>query len=513
MKVYNTISVHLDGKFHIPGDSVQAGFNDMQLYPSKTQVSEMLQCAKQVGRRNGTSFLTFGEFCIYVREMQRTKTIRKLPTQRANNKNAISNCEVFLGGSCNPTTWRTDTAIPELKKHGITYYNPQVSMWAPELVAKEHDAKQKASLLLYVVDSQTRSVAGMIEVSYLVAAGRCVVLVTHPYREGQSIMDEPITNQEYEDLVSGQTSLLALVKSQGIKVHNNLTTALQCTTHILRNATINNGMSAEEQITHKLRTLKDAFDSVDADGNGEISLGNVINAYYRLTNRMIDVSQLLSYLGVGQCDDSARTRISFEQFCALVAEFSADGCESFASSDGWFGNQRRRNQAGNTNGRIKAEQQHHNQWLAQVYLGGSCETRNGWRESVIPLLKKHGVTYYNPAIREFDGISNLNESAVLHRKKNMDKSKVLLFNITEDTRSLTTMILAAHYIGLDRNVVLCVQQLPIDGLEIKGEALSKQAIKDYNRGRVYLSDLAKRKQVPVFEDINEAIKCAIDRSR
>lgn len=35
-----------------------------------------------------------------------------------------SKCDVFLGGSCNPTTWRTDTAIPELQKHGITFYNP-----------------------------------------------------------------------------------------------------------------------------------------------------------------------------------------------------------------------------------------------------------------------------------------------------------------------------------------------------------------------------------------------------
>lgn len=41
-----------------------------------------------------------------------------------------SNCEVFLGGSCNPTTWRTDTAIPELKKHGITFYNPVSSITA-----------------------------------------------------------------------------------------------------------------------------------------------------------------------------------------------------------------------------------------------------------------------------------------------------------------------------------------------------------------------------------------------
>lgn len=32
--------------------------------------------------------------------------------------------EVFLGGSCNPTTWRSDIAIPTLQNLGITYYNP-----------------------------------------------------------------------------------------------------------------------------------------------------------------------------------------------------------------------------------------------------------------------------------------------------------------------------------------------------------------------------------------------------
>ena len=32
--------------------------------------------------------------------------------------------QVFLGGSCNPTTWRQDEAIPVLKSLGITYFNP-----------------------------------------------------------------------------------------------------------------------------------------------------------------------------------------------------------------------------------------------------------------------------------------------------------------------------------------------------------------------------------------------------
>ena len=31
---------------------------------------------------------------------------------------------VFLGGSCNPTSWRAEIAIPFLKEQGITFYNP-----------------------------------------------------------------------------------------------------------------------------------------------------------------------------------------------------------------------------------------------------------------------------------------------------------------------------------------------------------------------------------------------------
>lgn len=42
----------------------------------------------------------------------------------------------------------------------------------------------------------------------------------------------------------------------------------------------------------------------------------------------------------------------------------------------------------------------------------------------------------------------------------LDASRVLLFTITNETRSLAPMTLAAHYIGLGYNVVLCVQMLP-----------------------------------------------------
>lgn len=175
--------------------------------------------------------------------------------------------------------WRLQTVLCWIFSDGVTIFSnqfsQQVTMWAPELVAQEHDAKQSASVLLYVVDSQTRSTGGMIEVAYLVASGRCVVLVAQPYKLGQTIMGEVLSRRwvvhphikgafllflivqigcsECLDLIKAQCTLLMLVKSRGIKVHDNLKSALQCTANLLRNSSATNGMTAEEQVTHKLK--------------------------------------------------------------------------------------------------------------------------------------------------------------------------------------------------------------------------------------------------------------------
>lgn len=118
-----------------------------------------------------------------------------------------------------------------------------------------------------------------------------------------------------------------------------------------------------------------------------------------------------------------------------------------------------------------------NNYLTDIYLGGSCKT--SWRQSAMPLIEKHHLTYYNPTISERarlntngnDIISDCdddNDNVILW-KRHMDNCRVLLFVITNDCRSLTSMILAAHYIGLDKPIVLCIQHLPIDDLEIEGE--------------------------------------------
>ncbi|XP_071051661.1 uncharacterized protein [Onthophagus taurus] len=490
-EIYNAISGRLGNTQYITEENVLPFFHDIDLFPSK-----QLDCT--------------------------------------------NNCEVFLGGSCNPTTWRVDTAIPELQKHGISYYNPQVPMWAPELVAAEHNAKESASVLLYVVDSQTRSVSGMIEVAYLVASGRCVVLVAYPYSLGQTIMGEIITKRECFDLVSGQTTLLTLVKSHGIKVHDNLKSAIQCTTRILRNPSMNR-LTAEEQITFKLRKLRETFDRYDKDQTGEISLIDVVDAYTKLTNHNIEPIRVHNYLNYNRKspaeDANSTAGFTFQHFCALVAEFSVDGCDDF--NNAWVSQplQSSRYQPDNsliTNRNVITNPRE----IHDIFLGGSCHTSSRrWRLQAEHLISKHGLSYYNPttcstSLSNYQNFTNgnvlrstslyfvsnnsfyddepLDDSTVLQWRKAIDRSRVLLFVVSNETRCLTTMIMAAYYIGLNRKVVLCVQHLGEDDIEVGNEKLSKQAVKDYNRGRVYLTDLAKRKQVPVFENVTMAVQCAVD---
>lgn len=122
----------------------------------------MLQTAKLLARRGGNSVdsnqvngLTFGQFCVLAADLKRFRTSfmpfmdcsntndaaanaandeiastsREETEMRTNhdtatNMNDSNAPEVFLGGSCNPTTWRADVAIPTLKQLGISFYNP-----------------------------------------------------------------------------------------------------------------------------------------------------------------------------------------------------------------------------------------------------------------------------------------------------------------------------------------------------------------------------------------------------
>jgi hypothetical protein len=115
--------------------------------------------------------------------------------------------------------------------------------------------------------------------------------------------------------------------------------------------------------------------------------------------------------------------------------------------------------------------------MRDIYLGGSCMLRTRWRQEVaIPFMEEKNVSFHLPTLHEslttlIDEGGKQNDEMLIYNPAVLDGSRVLLFVISNETRALAPMTLAAHYIGLGYNVVLCVQMLH-EGLEIGGEVVS-----------------------------------------
>ena len=132
--------------------------------------------------------------------------------------------QVFLGGSCNPTTWRADVAIPALTAAGVALYNPQIADWSEKdafykaqgiaggIVEVEAGAKGDSELLLFVIDGQTRSIASMVEVAEYIASGRDVVLVVNNIPDSTTIGGQVVTGGELKDLNRARAYVLDVAK-------------------------------------------------------------------------------------------------------------------------------------------------------------------------------------------------------------------------------------------------------------------------------------------------------------
>lgn len=68
--------------------------------------------------------------------------------------------KVFLGGTCNGSTWR-DELIPRLT---IDYFNPVVDDWNKEAQEEEERQKEICDILLYVITPKMRGVYSVAEV-------------------------------------------------------------------------------------------------------------------------------------------------------------------------------------------------------------------------------------------------------------------------------------------------------------------------------------------------------------
>lgn len=504
---------------------------------------EMLHVARECSNReSGGHLLTFGEFCLFTTELRQcydketprpallSKLSDKSSTEKKRSERKMSKSspkyEVFLGGSCNPTTWRQTVAIPMLKDQGISFYNPQVAHWEEALVELEYQAKQTASVLFYVLDRATRNVASMVEAAYLAGCRRKLVVVMDSYSgPGQQICGEPISESEYQDLTEGLQTVQDLVERQGIPVFGEINHALTCTAKMLRENIRPQDLGVEDQVQpikypylqlgDKLIKLHDAFVNTNSE---HITLAEARVIYKVVTNKELSTEELQEIVAAKKGMEVQELNgtelplndvyLTFDEFCCIVAEFKNQRLENRRLWDvfthsvmspiqkviGWALPRRPLRPLNSTGGR-------------DVYLGGSVGSRVSWREDIaIPMLLKHGLSYYNPAASACSGRLLPMEAAL------MDHSRVLLFVISNNTRGVSAMSLASHYIGLGCNVVLCVQSLTEDSV-VHGEQLSQLAMKDYNRGRQYLTDQANKDGIPVFINIQEAMECVISKCR
>lgn len=105
----------------------------------------------------------------------------------------------------------------------------QVDHWSQDLIEVEYAAKENATVLFFVIDSQTRNVVSDIEAANISGHHhKNLVLVVHPQDAvaGSMVAGEKISLNEAEDIKKALTVLHEIAFNQGIMVFDNIPHAL-----------------------------------------------------------------------------------------------------------------------------------------------------------------------------------------------------------------------------------------------------------------------------------------------
>lgn len=466
--------------------------------------------------------------------------------------------QVFLGGSCNPTTWRKDTAVPALEKAGITFFNPQAGAWSKEMIALEEKEKRESRLQLFVIDNQTRSISSMVETAYLSASGHEIVAVINDFQLGAQIGEHVLTTDEVHDLNSGHDSLRDVLHREQVPLFSSIPMALLHIVELLKkNRSIN--VLAEEDFVQAMpvrttptfqyggmvATMANIFTTKDKRIHVD-HLPRLMNS--RLFGMGLKVSedelvQLLAEVrAYMQLQD--RPDVGFAEFAGLVLELNP-------SSERHLHTQTQRETSRGAGSEPEA---------VDIFLRGvsKCEVSRESLNKIKTMFRSKECTFVQPSHDQaygcggsvdddagggsgsgsgsdsdsdscgdgntasletlFDKSAGRSLGAMLTATDELttwDSCSVLLFNISSHRRAIDKCIEAAHAIGVgQRPVVLCMD--PDAGANLKnagGKPLEAREIKDLSRGRHYLEDIAKRHGVFISSNLEEAAIEAIRLSK
>ncbi len=119
--------------------------------------------------------------------------------------------KVFLGGTCNNTTWRNDL-IPLLK---IDYFNPVVEDWTPECMKEEKKQRKISDFCLYTI---TPKMTGFYSIAEVVDDSnkrpeKTIMLIINK--------DEKLTFNKHQ--IKSMISVATMVSKNGGKIFFKLT--------------------------------------------------------------------------------------------------------------------------------------------------------------------------------------------------------------------------------------------------------------------------------------------------
>ncbi|OWY96391.1 hypothetical protein PHMEG_00033349 [Phytophthora megakarya] len=386
---------------------------------------------------------------------------------------------VFLGGSCNPTTWRHDVAMPMLDAARVHYFNPQVDEWFEELIQIEARAKETAQMVLMVVDGITRSIVCINEAVEYICRGRKVMLVVDDIEEGAQVAGKLLSKTELADLNGARQCLRDLAHKRGVGLFPDVAAAIKgCIAWLTQT-------DAPKSRPEMPRLRK----------RSSIVLNNWSGKHrpHRVTSRSHS-SRLLKSNSSGSnrstTDDSEQSSDSPGVSSPSQSIVNQLGCQMFTDYIG-----------------------------GSVYLGGNL-TATSWRQKVaIPLLRKAGIPVYVPFADYLQfGLSSAAEKhvhALAEHLREIETQKaiaeLILFVIPRNLRSIAAMTEAVELVSSHQALMLVIQPVEEGCIVEDGVAITGREFKDLARARAYLQEMAERSDVAVFDSVMEAVENIVER--
>jgi hypothetical protein len=391
----------------------------------------------------------------------------------------LADIAVFLGGSCNPTTWRRDVAMPMLDAAHVHYFNPQVDEWFEELIQIEARAKETAQIVLMVVDGLTRSIVCINEAVEYICRGRKVMLVVDDIGEGAEVAGKRLSKTELADLNGARQCLRDLATKRGVGLFPDVAAAIDgCVAWLTQ--------TDAPKSRPEMPRLRKRSSIVLNSWSGK-------HRPHRVTSRSHS-SRLLKANSSGSnksgTDDSEQSSDSPGVSSPTQAIVNQLGCQMFSGYSG-----------------------------GAVYLGGNL-TATSWRQKVaIPLLRKAGIPVYVPFADYLQfGLSSAAEKhvqALAEHFQEIETQKVIaeliLFVIPRNLRSIAAMTEAVELVSSHQALLLVIEPAA-EGCRVEdGVAITGREFKDLARARAYLREMAERNDVAVFESVTEAVQSIVER--